>query len=31
MTTDQNLVPLRSTHSAPVVFGVGATIAFWAG
>jgi uncharacterized membrane protein YfcA len=26
MTTDQNLVPLRSTHSAPVVFGVGATI-----
>ncbi|MFD7089665.1 sulfite exporter TauE/SafE family protein [Streptomyces sp. NPDC059896] len=26
MTTDQNLVPLRSTHSLPVVFGAGAAI-----
>lgn len=26
MTTDQNLAPLRSTHSAPVVFGAGAAI-----
>ncbi|MFE5655507.1 sulfite exporter TauE/SafE family protein [Streptomyces sp. NPDC056517] len=26
MTTDQNLVPLRSTRSAPVVFGAGAAI-----
>ncbi|MFB7651953.1 MULTISPECIES: sulfite exporter TauE/SafE family protein [unclassified Streptomyces] len=26
MTSDQNLVPLRSTHSSPVVFGAGAAI-----
>ncbi|MFD3541525.1 sulfite exporter TauE/SafE family protein [Streptomyces sp. NPDC058662] len=26
MATDQNLVPLRPTHSAPVVFGAGAVI-----
>ncbi|MGX1560111.1 sulfite exporter TauE/SafE family protein [Streptomyces sp. NPDC055506] len=26
MATDENLVPLRSTHSAPVVFGAGASI-----
>ncbi|MDR3082733.1 MAG: sulfite exporter TauE/SafE family protein [Streptomyces sp.] len=26
MTADQNLVPLHSTHSAPVVFGAGAAI-----
>ncbi|WP_030303720.1 hypothetical protein [Streptomyces katrae] len=26
MATDQNLVPLRPTHSPPVVFGAGAAI-----
>jgi uncharacterized membrane protein YfcA len=26
MTSDQNLLPLRSTHSAPLVFGAGAAI-----
>lgn len=31
MATDQNLVPLRSTHSAPVVFGAGATIGLLGG
>jgi uncharacterized membrane protein YfcA len=26
MTTEQNVVPLRSTHAAPAVFGAGAAI-----